>query len=240
MNNKWKEIWNAKGTDCKISLSGKSEFEVYRELKRLDGYDVSIENEEAYYKKFYDSAVIMFEDMKNKMGVCSAYEVGCGSGANLYLLKNRGIEVGGIDYSENLAGVARTVLEEEKLVQIGEAVNLPTDTKYDMVFSDGVFAYFPDEEYGMTVLKKMYDKARKVVVISEVFDKDRQLECEKHRREMIDNYDERYEGLDKVFYKRELFTQFADKHQCTIKFSKVENEYYWNSKYLFHCYLYKA
>ena len=23
MNNKWKEIWNAKGTDCKISLSGK-------------------------------------------------------------------------------------------------------------------------------------------------------------------------------------------------------------------------
>lgn len=174
------------------------------------------------------------------MGVCSAYEVGCGSGANLYLLKNRGIEVGGIDYSENLAGVARTVLEEEKLVQIGEAVNLPTDTKYDMVFSDSVFAYFPDEKYGMAVLKKMYDKARKVVVISEVFDKDRQLECEKHRREMIDNYDERYEGLDKVFYKRELFTQFADEYQCKIKFRNVENEYYWNSKYLFDCYLYKA
>ena len=58
------------------------------------------------------------------------------------------------------------------------------------------------------------------MVISEVFDKDRQLECEKHRREMIDNYDERYEGLDKVFYKRELFTQFADEYQCKIKFRR--------------------
>ena len=57
---------------------------------------------------------------------------------------------------------------------------------------------------------------------------------------MIDNYDERYEGLDKVFYKRELFTQFADEYQCKIKFRNVENEYYWNSKYLFDCYLYKA
>ena len=125
------------------------------------------------------------------------------------------------------------------MVKIGEAVNLPTDTKYDMVFSDGVFACFPDEGYGMDVLKKMYDKARKVVVISEVFDKDMQSECERHRRQLFDNYDERYKGLDKVFYKKEMFIQFAKNYNCQIRFDSVDNEYYWNRKYLFNCYLYK-
>ncbi len=127
------------------------------------------------------------------------------------LLKNRGIKVGGIDYSKNLSDIARDVISEEENIETGEAINLSTDEKYDMVFSDGVFAYFPDEEYGKAVLYKMFQKARKLVVVSEIFDKDMQFECERHRRELFDNYDEAYKGLDKVFYKREMFIQFAEK-----------------------------
>lgn len=240
MNNKWKEVWNEKGTNYSISLAGKSEFEIYRELKRLDGYDVSIENGEAYYRNFYNSAITIYEHIRNETGVNSAYEVGCGSGANLFLLKNRGIEVGGIDYSVNLAGIARTILGEKNSVEIGDAIALPTNKRFDMVFSESVFAYFPDEEYGMAVLKKMYDKAKKVIVVSELFDKDMQLECEKHRRGMIENYDERYKELDKVFYQKESFIHFAEKQHCQIKFENVDNEYYWNSRYLFNCYIYKS
>ena len=239
MSNRWKKIWNEKGKNYKITLKDASEFAVYKELKRLDGYDVSIENQDAYYKTFYDSAVKVYDYIKNEKEINSAYEVGCGSGANLYLLKNRGIKVGGIDYSKNLSDIARDVISEEENIETGEAINLSTDEKYDMVFSDGVFAYFPDEEYGKAVLYKMFQKARKLVVVSEIFDKDMQFECERHRRELFDNYDEAYKGLDKVFYKREMFIQFAEKHKCRIEFGSIENEYYWNSEYLYNCYLYK-
>lgn len=44
------------------------------------------------------------------MDVNSVYEVGCGSGANLYLLKNRGIQVGGIDYSRSLVDTAKKIV----------------------------------------------------------------------------------------------------------------------------------
>lgn len=106
MGNRWQEIWNK---DKEFSLSekeGEEEFAVYRELKRLDGFDVSIEDAEAYYRSFYDETVDVWERLRRLTDVGSAYEVGCGSGANLYLLQNRGIRVGGIDYSDSLSDIA--------------------------------------------------------------------------------------------------------------------------------------
>lgn len=126
------------------------------------------------------------------------------------------------------------------MIATGEAVDISVDGKYDMVFSDSVFAYFPNENYGKAVLEKMYEKAKKVIVISEVFDKSLQAECECYRRKKFSDYDKRYEGLDKIFYSKGMFLEFAKKHRCTVKFSNVENEYYWNSRYLFNCYIYKV
>lgn len=239
MNQCWKEIWNGKGKDYKVPGHGADEFSVYRELKRLDGYDVSVGDPEEYYRSFYDSAVKMWEQVIKDYGVCSAYEAGCGSGANLYLLQKRGIQTGGIDYSEGLVSIARKVLGDSTEITAGEAVDIETESRYDMVFSDGVFAYFPDEEYGRRVLEKMFEKARKAVIILEVFDKELQEECEEYRCRMLDGYQKKYEGLDKVFYSREMFTEFAQEHGCRIEFGRMENEYYWNSRYLFHCFLYK-
>ena len=236
--NTWKEIWNRKGGNFDELLSEKDEFAVYRELKRLDGYDVSVENGEAYYRNFYNSAVSMWESINNEIGMDSAYEAGCGSGANLYLLNNRGIKVGGIDYSANLANIARKMVGEE-CIEIGEAINMAVDEKFDVVFSDGVFPYFSDETYGEAVVEKMYEKAKKAIIILEIFDKEMKAECEEHRRSMIDNYDEKYAGLDKTFYSREMFRRFAQKHKCRIEFGDVKNEHYWNSRYLFNCFIYK-
>lgn len=239
--NRWQEVWNGKGTDFDIAKwRGMDEFAGYSVLKKLDGFDVAVGDEDGYYRHFYDSAVHMGEQMIKDMGVTSAYEVGCGSGAELYMLQNRGIDVGGIDYSESLVGVAKMVLGNDRHIEIGGAVDMPTDMKYDVVFSNGVFAYFPDEEYGLSVLEKMYSKARKAVFVMEVFDKSLKMECEAYRRKMVDDYDEKYRGLGKVFYNKEMFIKFAEAHHCKITFGKVENEEYWNSKYLYNCFIYKT
>lgn len=240
MDNRWKEIWNKKGKNFETAAGDKGEFALYRELKSLDGFDVSIDDADAYYRRFYETATGMFAYIQEKVGFDSAYEVGCGSGANLYLLKNRGAKTGGIDYSQPLSDIAGKVLEEGEGIQTGEAVSMPVEEKYDMVFSDSVFAYFPDETYGLRVLEKMYEKASRVIVLSEVFDKAMKEECEKSRREKLANYEELYQGLDKTFYDREMFERFAGDHGCRIEFTDVDNEYYWNSRYLFNCYIYKG
>lgn len=238
MGNKWKEIWNNRTIQFKISELGNDEFKIYSELKKLDGFDVSIEDSEAYYRKFYDTAMEMCEKITQNKEIKSVFEVGCGSGANLYLLKNRNLKVGGVDYSEILVDVANEILGENS-VEMGEAAVIDVSEKYDIVLCDSVFAYFPDEEYGAKVLEKMYEKAKKGIFISEIFDKDLEDECNRHRKAMIENYDEKYKGLDKIFYSRDLFVNFANEHNCRIDFSDVTNEYYWNSRYLFNCFLYK-
>lgn len=147
--------------------------------------------------------------------------------------------MGGIDYSTSLTDIARQVVRDSGNICTAEATVLDADEIYDAVFSDSVFAYFPDEEYGLEVLKRMYEKASKVVMVREVFDKSMKQECEVHRRKLYADYDERYRGLDKIYYDREMFSCFARERHCRIEFSGVENEYYWNSKYLFNCCIYK-
>lgn len=241
MDNKWKEIWGNKGINFEVqNLKGQDEFTVYSALKKQNGYDVNIQDADNYYRCFYQSSIGLWEMMIKDRGISSAYEIGCGSGANLYLLQQRGIVVGGIDYSENLAQIAGRILGKDSSIMVGEAVNVPVDEKYDVVFSEGVFAYFPDEQYGLSVLEKMYEKARKALVAIEIFDQSLREECECHRREMVSDYDERYAGLGKTYYSKEMFRDFAERHHCAIEFGTENNPYFWNSSYLFNCCLYKV
>ncbi len=235
-NSRWAEVWGGRKVDEKRLEEAKDEFSVYRELKRLDGYDVQVGDQDAYYKAFYDAALGVYE--KNLAGMESVYEVGCGSGANLVLYRNRGKRVGGIDYSERLAGVAKKLVPESDIT-IDEAINVAEDLKYDAVMSEGVFAYFPGVEYGREVLRRMYEKARRQVILLEIFDKDLEEECNEHRRALESDYDEKYAGLGKTFYPRQMFADFAKEHGCRIEFSEVKNDYYWNSRYLFNCFIYK-
>lgn len=240
MENKWKDIWNKRDTDMVFIKDAIDEFAVYTRLKKMDGFDVAVGEQKLYYSSFYHSALSLWRHMQEEMEVQSVYEIGCGSGANLYLLKNRGIKVGGIDYSEKLAGVAQEVLGEEgKSVSVGEAADIETSENWDVLFCCSVFEYFPDERYGRKVLEKMYEKAGKAIIILEIFDKDLQEQCEQHRRKTIDNYDEKYKGLEKTFYTREMFMEFAKEKNSRIEFMEVDNPYYWNSRYQYSCILYK-
>lgn len=229
-SNRWHEVWNNRKIDLGI-VEKSDEYDLYKELKRLDGFDVNVENSEKYYKDFYNG---MLDTIQKKMkGIKSIYEVGCGSGANLLLFQNREMKVGGIDYSQSLTNVAKNIVTSQD-IDCDEAINLDVDEKYEIVISDSVFAYFTSQEYGMKVLEKMHQKAKKGVILLEIFDEDKKDECIQHRRALVENYDELYKGLDKIFYKKSMFEKFAKEHNYKLEFTEVKNEYYWNSKYMYN------
>lgn len=169
----------------------------------------------------------------------SVYEVGCGSGVNLYLFQNRIKEcaLGGLDYSQGLIDIAKNVVCDADLV-CGSAQNLDTAIKYDLVMADSVFQYFSSEEYAQDVLNKMILKSNKLVYISELHDITLREEWLAYRRKSMDDYDQIYEGLDKMFYSKEWITDIATQHNKQVRFTKGNNPEYWNSKYIFNCFIF--
>lgn len=241
MENHWQEIWNNRKVNVD-ELSSEDETRMILELKRIVGWDfygkkssVSVEE----FKKEYNY-------LKENLGLtdktsASVFEVGCGSGTNLYFFQKDGFEIGGSDYAENLLDIAKKVIGVENFIECitGEASELPTAIKYDTVFSAGVFSYFSDLNYTEKVLEKMVVKARRSVGVLKILDEATKEECLKYRRENTKNYDERYKGLPKLFHSKKFFEDFALKNGLEIKFNKKHVEGYWNEAFNFDCFLYK-
>lgn len=236
MDNNWKKIWNNK----KVSqIDNFTEFDAFKELKRADGFDVAVENEEEYYRCFYNDWLCFYDKIIELTGgIESVYEIGCGSGVNLFLFKNRGVKnLGGIDYSESLATNSRNITGSDDIVH-GDANTVNTDKKYDLVMSESVFQYFSGIEYAEVVLKKMLEKSRKMVYLGEIHDAVYEEELMEYRRRTITNYDEQYKGLNKQFYHRDWITNIASEYDKKVIFTKVDNPQYLNGKYLFNCYIF--
>lgn len=234
--NQWKKIWSNRTTDEIKEQT--NNFEMYVQLKKWDGFD--IQQKDGYYEGLYKQWEDMWKKIQNTVEVCdSIYEVGCGSGPNLYLFqKEAGISnVGGIDYSEVLVDCAKKVIVSDDLKH-GEAIELD-ERRYDIVLSDSVFQYFPDEEYGWKVLEKMYNKMNKMLVITELHDAVFKEQLLAHRRSLEPDYDEKYRGLDKTFYEKEKFIDFAKAHHCNYEIIFPDNQAYWNNDYVFDFYLWK-
>lgn len=238
-DNKWKTIWDKKRLD-NIDLN-KDEFAVFCDLKKADGFDVSVHDEQKYFQAFYREWMEMYKQINalTKNGIRSIYEVGCGSGVNLFLFQNRIEEavLGGLDYSQSMIDIAQNVLYNADLV-CGGADLLDTQKKYDLVMADSVFQYFSGEQYAEDVLHKMILKSEKIVYVSEMHDLDLREEWLAHRRQSMENYDVVYEGLDKMFYSRDWILRIAKEHNKQVLFTKGDNPEYWNSKYIFNCFIY--
>lgn len=140
MNSKWKDIWSKKGL-VSIDLA-KDEFSVFCELKKTDGFDVNVHDEQLYFEHFYNDWINMYNILNQITGnsLRSVYEVGCGSGVNLYLFQKRikNAILGGIDYSQGLVEIAQNILPDSSLL-CGNAENMDIETKYDLVMADSVF-----------------------------------------------------------------------------------------------------
>lgn len=202
------------------------------ELKRINGFDITKEG--ALYEAFLEKYEAAKEGLALPEGG-SVFEVGCGAGANLWLFQQDGFRVGGIDFSEGLLAISRDVLREDALCEIvcGEACDLPQEEKYDAAFSDGVFHYFPDEAYAEKVLEGMAEKVRGNIVILDVHDAAKKEEFFAFRRKLDPDYDERYRGLDKLFYDKAFFEAFAKKHGFAVSFASLTLEGYWNAPFVY-------
>ena len=132
------------------------------------------------------------------------------------------------------------VISETDLLECycDEAINLPTDIVYDSVLSNGVFHYFPDVKYAENVLEKMLKKARQSIGILDIHDIEKKEAFMEYRINNTPDYKERYKDLPKLFYRKEFFQEFANKHNLKIVFEKSTVEGYWNNEFIFNCFMY--
>lgn len=239
MENHWQELWNNRKINFD-EFTKQDEERLILELKRIVGWDfksTAIAADE--FRKEYSY-------LKENLGLIdknseTVFEVGCGSGANLYFFKKDGFKVGGSDYAENLLVVMRKVIGAENLVEciVGEASDLPTEIKYDSVFAGGVFPYFSDLDYAKRVLDRMVSKARKSIGLLRLLNAETEEDYLKYRREHTKNYDELYKNLPKLFISKDFLREYAAKNNLEIKFSKYHMEGFWNEPFNFDCFLYK-
>ena len=235
MDNKWKEIWDRHDA----ILTGHEDFEsLIMELKKANGFDVVGDDGVSF-----ESWMNHIRTTKEILGtdICSLYEVGCGSGANLVMFQHVGIgKVGGVDYSDKLARAARTATGSDDIT-CAEANAFPTSPHYDAVISDSVTQYLPSLEYAKQMFDRMAEKADKTVAVLDVHDEAKRAEWQEHRRLVIDDYDKKYSGLDneKLFISRDFFREFARKHGLQLKVTETEIENYWNGQYTYNVFMFK-
>ena len=234
MDNKWKAVWNRRHAN-KAALAGSWQ-DIFLELKRMNGFDVMDGGIPL------NSLLMQAQRIKELLHLTagmSVFDVGCGAGANLYLLQRDGIAVGGTYYSAALVEEARGVLPEARELTCGEADAFDTTLTYDAALSNSVFSYFPDEAFAERVLTRMLKKTAGAIGLIDIHDADKEEEFLAYRRAAIPDYDERYKGLGKLFYRRSFFEDFARAHDLRIEFPAIEMEGYWNTPFVFNVFLYR-
>lgn len=241
MNTNWHNIWEKRSANEEI-LNCNNPQKIFLELKRISGWDST--GEELSYEQFYNQYIqtkneLEFSSRSKTRPIKSIFEVGCGCGANLYLFQNDNITIGGIDYSSSEIQIARSVLDNPNELICDEAVNMPRTIKYDAVLSNSVFSYFTGYEYASDVLETMYQKTNYSIGIIDIHDSAKKDSFIAFRKQAISNYEEKYKDLPKFFYDKGFFLDFAEKHNMNIRFCCSNMDGYWNSEFIFNCFLTK-
>ena len=238
MNN-WKQIWDSR-KDTLNNVDTNDFRALLMELMRINGYD-SAKLTATLVESFIYRQEKLSATLKLSAGQ-TVFEVGCGAGANLYLFARDGYTVGGLDYSSTLIDIAHKVLPAEKVSELicAGADELPTEKIYDAVVSIGVFGYFDDFDYARRVLEKMLLKSRRAIAVLDVYDAATEADHLAYRRRTIENYDERYKDLHKLFYPKTFFEDFVARHNLSIRFTANDLKDYVNGQFTYNCFMEKV
>lgn len=198
----WESIWNNRDT---------AEITKYKSiLTRLMVANGHIGKKKkinvVYWKRYVNNIIKLLSPEKKS----SLFEVGCGSGALLYLLKDKFKDYAGCDYSKDLVSIASKYLNKEKIFfQNAEKLNLKK--KFDYVIASSVFEYLTSNEI-KKVLPNMVNKSKKKILILEILNKSFEkefLKKFKKKQKLKTNYN---------FFNKKFFIDFAKKKKLKITF----------------------
>ncbi|HEX4138682.1 MAG TPA: class I SAM-dependent methyltransferase [Bryobacteraceae bacterium] len=189
----WKEVWEKRSIDATRGST-------LARLLAVDGFDTGFGTAgedawRAYVRRTADEIGITPDS--------SVFEVGCGAGAYLFDLYQRGCDVAGLDASSILIEYARETMRRGNWL-CAPAAELDVTPRFDFVISSGCFLYFPDLDYAQEVLERMVRKARRAVMILDVPDPAKQGEAMAFRRRNVGEevYAQRYAGLDHLYIEK--------------------------------------
>jgi len=220
----WKQIWNRR------SITNPNDLQ---DLINANGYESTGINEKSLtqYVQYIKTKMEMTDGQ-------SVYEVGCGSGSILFILKGMGLEVGGLDYSESLIEIANS-LNISTDFDVKEAIQLNTEVKYDHVISNSIFHYFPNLYYAEEVIKLMMKKSKGSIAILDVNDEDKKELSLNIRRSKEPNYDEKYKGYEHLYINKSFWKDLAKKNEWTIEIEDQVIEDYKNRDFRYNIFLRK-
>ncbi len=231
LDSKWHRVWSKRRIDGHGT-------DVLSDLIALDGFDcgagkIAVEDWRTHVRS-------MARRCRLQAG-STVHEVGCGAGAFLYVLREMGLRVSGLDYAANLIQAARQAMPDSHFdcIPAGEMEAAP---RADALLANSVFHYFPDLSYAEHVLDRMLARAQETVAILEVPDAALREESESVRRQSLDpvEYAEKYRGLEHRYYPREWFIRQAESRglRCEVFDQCVPN--YQQNRFRFNCLIRKA
>lgn len=188
-----------------------------QQLIELDGFDSPLG---AMSENDWKTYVSVFAERCGLAVGDSIFEVGCGSGAFLFPFYQQGHPIGGIDYSEELIRVAKSFMPERRAeLSVMEAKEF-SELSVDYVFANHVIHYFSSLTDAETVITKMLRKAAKSVCVSGVPDAALRIESEQERRGILlpEEYEQKYAGLEILYYDRKFFVELAKAYSFNVRF----------------------
>ena len=189
----WKEIWEARRVD---STSGS----VLARLMSAGGFDTpfAAASDEAWLQHVSRTAAAI-----GIVPGCSVFDVGCGAGAYLFDLHQRGCSVAGLDGSSTLIRLAAEAMPLGTWIH-ADAAELDDRERYDFVVASGSFHCFPSLEYAQAVIERMARKARRGVMLLDLPDLAKREDAIASRSRLVggEAYARKYDGLDHLYFDR--------------------------------------
>jgi ubiquinone/menaquinone biosynthesis C-methylase UbiE len=219
----WHSVWERKGAAQPIQETYSQD-----ELFAVNGYDTPTGITSVRGRQE------MLRNIIAGLGVSpgrSLLEVGCGSGAILAMLRDKGAHLTGVDFSASLVEIARQSLDGID-IRVAEAGALPfASGQFDMVLSHGVFLYFADFQYASAALREIFRVCRRAArfLIGDIPDLEKKESCLAARRAAGASLTPEH-----LYYPKSFFKDFATVHSLRVAISDQDIPDYANSRFRFN------
>jgi len=223
---KWQEIWTKKG---KVQTPT-----TLLELIHIDGFDSGISQmTEAIWYKLVDK-------VHARLALTQAdhiLEVGCGAGALLIPLAEKGLKCVGVDYSASLIEVAQNY-SDKATFEVAEISQLPFEAQtFNKVFLHSVSQYLGNLEYAEKAFQELLRVCRQPSKIAFFdvpdFAKKEASEATRAAEIGVEKYKALYSELQHLYYPKEWFEELGQKYGYTATIQDNDLTEYGSSQFRF-------